>query len=114
MTNTTKLREIELNEIKTILLDPLKLLAICSLSDSYHITTNGQSDGLIEVIEEITLSNNTHETLSDWIDKEIVHFASEKTADDVLATSQFCDIWRDCYISQPLDAVALSSELGLV
>jgi len=114
MMNPPKLRQLDLIEIKAILINPFQALALCALSGSSHITTNGQGSGLIEVIEEVTLLDSADETLREWINENIVHLGDEKTVENALCTAQYCDIWRDCYLTQPVSAAKKAVELGLV
>ena len=108
------IRQIDLNEIKAILVDPFQSLAVGTLSDCYHITTNGQGDGFIDVIEEVSMSNDVYETFSGWINEDIIHVRDEKTTESALQVSQFCDVWRAIYRTQPVDAAEKAVELGLV
>ena len=69
---------------------------------------------MIEVIEEIILSDDVHEILSEWINSGVVHYGNENTSEWTLNTSLYCDVWRDCYGSQPVDTAKISIESGLV
>jgi hypothetical protein len=117
MTNAvTKPRQIDVTEIKTTLIDSLKSIAICSLSDDVYITSNGQGDGFIEVIEQVDMSNATHETMLDFIARNLVHCEKTKSQDSRLSTAQSYDIFRDCYhdYQQSDDAKAAAVEIGLI
>ena len=106
------IRRLDLADIKNVLIDPTKALALCPLTGSSHITTN--DGGLIEVIEEVIIPSYLNETLNEWIDEDIVHFDNKETLEDKLCTSQYCEIWRDSHGSQPTDAAKAAAKLGLV
>lgn len=113
MSDKTEVRQINLADLKAILIDPFQALAISSLSDETFITTNGQGDGLIEIIEQVKIPCELDETLEGWLDENIIYLGNAKTAEPILETAQYCDIWRDCYAEQPASAATKAAELGL-
>jgi hypothetical protein len=107
-------RQLNLEEIKELLIDPWHILVVDTLSNEMVICTYGK--GVYDIVEEISVDHEIAGLLVKLEEESVIFYDSldDEALKQKVPTAHFFDIWREsAYGPQPNEAKLKAVELGL-
>jgi hypothetical protein len=108
------LRQLNFEDVKTILHDPWRVLVVDSLSCGTVICTSGE--GIYDIIEEVFIDQSVSGRLKELAEENVIFYGSLNDAElkERLPTPHFYELWNeDAYGPQPDEAFKKAKLIGL-